>query len=149
MTAAEYERHLEGELCWHCHVATHKSHARQRQCPTCRRKWSYHHRQLEWKLLKAFCEVYSRRSTSHTLNVAYRTVWNHFMRFEIAVRRADESGELDEVGAGETSGFLFHLAKKTCPRIEVQQATVVFVYEKLIRPTVPKPAPSANFHRNA
>jgi hypothetical protein len=140
MTAAEYERHLEGGLCWHCHVATHKSHARQRQCPACRRKWSYHHRQLEWRLLKAFCEVYSVRHTSRTLHVAYRTVWNHFMRFEIAVRRADKSGELVEVGTRQAGYFPFHLAKKTSPRIEVQQATVVFVYEKFIRTGIPKRA---------
>src|SRR5947208_3353836 len=54
MTPSECGRHLVGELCPGCHVATHHSSARQRQCPRCRAKWSYHRLQVLWHLAGAF-----------------------------------------------------------------------------------------------
>lgn len=140
MTWEEYERHLEKRLCWHCHRPTHQSHRRQRQCPLCRRKWSYHRRMMEWKLVNAFCRRENPRRASRWLRIAYRTAWNHFMRFECAIRHAGED---------ECVRFRRYLSARRLPTEGAEREAAVFLYEKFIRPTVPKPAPSANIHRNA
>jgi transposase len=90
MSQKEYERHLERQLCWICHRPTHQSHRHQRQCPLCRRKWSYHRRTAEWKLMLAFCQRENPHHASGRLRIAYGTARNHFNRFKRAIRHAGE-----------------------------------------------------------
>ena len=85
MTVNEHEKHLFGELCWPCHVATHASFARQKQCPKCRRKWSYRNKQIEWKLLEAFCLAASAHHAARCVDVAYHTAYSSFRRFRAAI----------------------------------------------------------------
>ena len=88
LTLRDYERHVEGQLCWDCGVETKRSHARQRQCPKCRKKWSYLRLQQEWLVLKAFCDGQNAHRTGHALHIAYGTVRKYFRRFEEALRRS-------------------------------------------------------------
>ena len=52
MDLEDYERHLVGLLCWTCQAATGPCNDRRRQCPRCRKKWSYDRRWAQWELLK-------------------------------------------------------------------------------------------------
>ena len=71
LTQRDYERYLEAQLCWHCGVETTRSHARQRQCPRCRKKWSYFRLQQEWLVLKGFCDGQNAHRTGRDLHIAY------------------------------------------------------------------------------
>ena len=51
----EFRRRLAEERCWIDGACTHRSHARQRQCPQCRRKWSFGNTQRHWRLAELFC----------------------------------------------------------------------------------------------
>jgi transposase len=81
MTLNEYERHLIGQLCWTCHAATAGSHARQRQCPQCRRKWSYDRRRTRWELLRAFCLATTAHHAARVIRCDYRTAHTAFAGF--------------------------------------------------------------------
>lgn len=124
MTWQEYERHLEKQLCWHCHRPTHQSHRRQRQCPLCRRKWSYHRRMVEWKLIKAFSCRQKQARAAFWLGIAYRTVWNHFMRFENAIRHAGEN---------ECLRFRRYFTNDSLPTDGAQREAVEFLYRRFIQ----------------
>ena len=75
MERRDYEKRLIGELCRDCRAATHGSAARQRQCPRCRRKWSYEQRRQQWEILKAFVLGATAHHTARTLRISYPTVW--------------------------------------------------------------------------
>lgn len=126
----EYERHLEKRLCWTCHRPTHRSYRRQRQCPLCRRKWSYHRRKIEWELIKAFCWRQEQAWAARRLGIAYPTAWKHFMRFECAIRHA-----------GENECVRFRRYFTTCrlPTDGAWQEAIELLYERFIRPGIPKP----------
>jgi len=51
----EFHRLLAEERCWIDGENTHPSHAGQRQCSRCRRKWSYRIMQRHWHLAALFC----------------------------------------------------------------------------------------------
>jgi hypothetical protein len=85
--ATEYERRLFQQLCWICGNPTTRSSAQQRQCPRCRRKWSFRQRQLRWKLLHLFASALTPADAARRLSVSYRTAWTHFLRFERIVRQ--------------------------------------------------------------
>lgn len=85
MDVYSYEKYVIGELCFVCHVATHKSSAKQRQCPRCRRKWSFERRRLEWKLLEAFCLGASAHHASRMLECSYKTAYHAYRRFRSVV----------------------------------------------------------------
>lgn len=86
MTLDEYERHLIGQLCWGCHVATRPSSARQRQCPACRAKWSYERRRTRWELLKAFCLTVSAHHATRIVRCDYGTAHAAYTAFRLALR---------------------------------------------------------------
>ena len=54
MTAEDFDRYLRRRLCWIDGAPTHASSARQRQCPHCRRKWSYDRLRMRWEAAVAF-----------------------------------------------------------------------------------------------
>jgi hypothetical protein len=84
VTHEEYATHLEGQLCWHCHCPTHASHARQRQCPRCRQKWSYDRQRLQWRLAELFCQGVNAHRASKELNISYGTARSHFTKFDLS-----------------------------------------------------------------
>src|SRR5438874_2688600 len=82
MDMAEYERRLLNHLCWACGGPTHKSHAAQRQCRVCRRKWSYARRVIEWRLLMGFCRGRKAYRAAMEAEVSYPAARTAFRRFE-------------------------------------------------------------------
>lgn len=54
MKLRAFQGRLLEERCWIDGARTHPSHAGQRQCPRCRRKWSYRTMQRHWRLAKFF-----------------------------------------------------------------------------------------------
>jgi hypothetical protein len=55
MTLEEFEHRLTHQKCWLDGAPTHESHSGQRQCRSCRRKWSYKSLQRHWRLAQLFC----------------------------------------------------------------------------------------------
>jgi len=55
MTLEEFEARLTQQRCWLDGAPTHASHAGQRQCRRCRRKWSYLRWTRYWHLARFFC----------------------------------------------------------------------------------------------
>lgn len=55
MTLEEFEAYLTRQMCWLDGAPTHASHAGQRQCRHCRRKWSYLKWTRYWRLAQLFC----------------------------------------------------------------------------------------------
>lgn len=108
MQIADYEKHLIGQLCWDCHKTTHKSSERQRQCPECKHKWSFHQKQIEWKLLEAFCYGLSAHQASKDLDVSYRTAYQHFMSFRKKV---------EAIAQNERISFLKHIQSEDLPLV--------------------------------
>ena len=104
MDLEDYERHLVGLLCWACHSATGRCNARQRQCPRCRKKWSYDRKRTRWELLKAFCLNATAHHAARFARCDYRTAYRVYMklRLTLAEMTAEEKGlllgelELDE-----------------------------------------------------
>lgn len=104
MTVKDYEKQLIGELCWCCGAATHRSNERQRQCPKCRRKFSYHQQQKQWALLQAFVLQASAHHAAKTVGTAYHTAYRFYMSLrEYLAQAAAKEGkcllgeiELDE-----------------------------------------------------
>jgi hypothetical protein len=125
MSPDEYERHLRLELCWLCHGQTHRSHAQQRQCPICRRKWSYVRRRLEWALLQAFCLMDTPYRAAKDLGAAYRTAWSHYMEFERVIR---QDGDL------RAGLFQVYLPKRELPPERVRQGAAALLYWRRIAP---------------
>lgn len=106
MTIQEYEKHLIGELCWECHEATKPSSGRQRQCPRCRRKWSYVQAQRRWGVLRAFVLQASANHAAKTVGVSYPTAYAAFMRFrEVLADLAEQEGRklLGEIEVAEAA----------------------------------------------
>ncbi len=85
MELADYERHLVGLLCWSCHAATGPCNARQRQCPRCRKRWSYDRKRIHWELLKAFCLNPTAHHAARYIRCTYRTAHQTYMRFRLAL----------------------------------------------------------------
>ena len=90
MTREDDERHLVGLLCWRCHEATRPSSGRQRRCPACRAKWSYHYRRLAWELLKAFCLAATAPQAARVVGCSYPTAARTDARCREALRALTE-----------------------------------------------------------
>lgn len=80
-----YERHLVGMLCRACHAATGPCNARQRQCPRCRKKWSYDRRRTRWELLTAFCLNATAHHACRFARRDYRTAYRVYMRLRLVL----------------------------------------------------------------
>jgi transposase len=92
-------------LYWSCHAATAPCHARQRQGPACRRKWSYHARRVRWELLNAFCLAATAHHASRCVGCDYGTAYAAYRRFRAAMAElaADERRRLlGELELGES-----------------------------------------------
>ncbi|MFO0800770.1 MAG: hypothetical protein U0804_25165 [Gemmataceae bacterium] len=125
MTLEEYERHLIGQLCWWCHRATHGSSGRQRQCPGCRAKWSYHRRKAEWELLRAFALRTTAHHAARVVRCSYPTAYAAYTRFRLTLQAVTDDEkrpllgelELDESyfgASGRGSGAAGRAGRSRC-----------------------------------
>lgn len=103
MTAREFDRFLRFRLCWTDGTPTSSSHAGQRQCSQCRRKWSYEVLSRRWVLAGEFCKGSSRRTAAKAAGMDVHTAGRHYERFHdlvaahfgASVRRKDGSFYMD------------------------------------------------------
>ena len=113
MNAACFNRHLTRQLCWIDGAVTHASSARQRQCPRCRRKWSYEGLSNGWILAQEYCAGHSRREASAAAGVDVHTAGRYYADFQLAlaghVRRLLAEGEAWKLGDAEKLHRLFRM----------------------------------------
>src|SRR3954463_5784036 len=107
MELDDYERHLVGLLCWTCHAATGPCNARQRQCPRCRRKWSYDRRRTRWELLKAFCLNATAHHASRFARCDYRTAYRAYMHHRLTLGEMTAEGKRPLLGELELDESYF------------------------------------------
>lgn len=81
MDASDFDRHLRLELCWLDGIPTGESHAGQRQCPHCRRKWSYAVLRQQWLVAREFCKGSNRRTAAKAADTDVHTAGRHYKRF--------------------------------------------------------------------
>jgi hypothetical protein len=55
MSLEIYREYLTSMRCWVDGEKTHGFHRQQRQCPVCRRKWSFRNRLIRLELLFGYC----------------------------------------------------------------------------------------------
>lgn len=107
MTADDFDRFLRRQLCWIDGTPTHASSARQRQCPHCRRKWSYARLQVRWDAAVALAAGKSRvecadevgidiHTAGHLYAAMERRLVEHFAR-ELASSAAGNSADAQEM----------------------------------------------------
>lgn len=82
VTAEEFDRFLRRQLCWIDGTPTHASSARQRQCPHCRRKWSYSHLLLRWDAALALATGRSRVECATKLGIDIHTAGRLYAAME-------------------------------------------------------------------
>jgi hypothetical protein len=82
MTAEDFDRFLRRRLCWIDGTPTHASSARQRQCPHCRRKWSYHRLILHWDVALALAAGKSRAECAAELGIDIHTAGRLYTAME-------------------------------------------------------------------
>lgn len=131
MDFAQYTEHVQRALCWLCHEPTHRSHAAQRQCPNCRRKWSYQRRKIELELANRFATGFKAAEAARQCSVAYRTAWTHFLRFEQTARRAGCTLPLMRFSDDRKAGIR--------PPYGLERSLLEVIYTHLIEPNLPLP----------
>jgi len=82
VNAATFDRHLRLGLCWLDGVPTVASHAGQRQCPHCRRKWSYAVLRRRWAIAKEFCKGSTRRVAAAASGTDVHTAGRLYKQFQ-------------------------------------------------------------------
>ena len=80
-----YRRYLEDRRCWVDGTPTHASSGQQRQCPKCRRKWSYDQRLLQISLLEQYCQGITASQAAKNIGCAKNTARSHYNDFRIAM----------------------------------------------------------------
>ena len=74
----EYRRYLRDQLCWIDGSPTCASSDSQRQCTSCRVKWSYIQMSLEFSIFEQFCNGERARKAAINLGCSRNTVMSHF-----------------------------------------------------------------------
>lgn len=85
MTAEDFDQHLARQLCWIDGSPTHASHAGQRQCRHCRRKWSYSTLRKQWELARLYCTGRKRVQAAQRARVDPHMAGRHYRIFEDAL----------------------------------------------------------------
>lgn len=80
-----FNRHVTEQLCWIDGSPTRFSSARQRQCPRCRRKWSYEGLSKRWLLAQEYCAGRNRRSAAQAAGVDVHTAGRYYAEFDRAL----------------------------------------------------------------
>jgi hypothetical protein len=90
-----YQRYIAERLCWIDGVPTHASSDLQRQCPHCRRKWSYERLGQELRLLEQYCLGSNASEAARAIDCAKNTALYHYCLFNIQMQEAVASMLLD------------------------------------------------------
>lgn len=90
MTPDQYRALLAAGRCPTCRTTrrTHGSGGGQRQCPECRRKWSFARLRAEMDLLAAFAHATPARTAAERLGISQARVLRHYARFRAAIPAA-------------------------------------------------------------
>lgn len=86
-----YRRYLEDRRCWVDGTPTHGSSGQQRQCPKCRRKWSYEQRLLQVTLLEQYCQGINASWAAKNIGCAKNTARSHYDDFRIVMEKVMKS----------------------------------------------------------
>jgi hypothetical protein len=81
LAVTKYAQCLEKQLCFIDGYPTHGSSGRQRQCPKCKERWSYHHRRIEFRGLEGYCLGLSAADVASRIQCAKNTAQKYFRRF--------------------------------------------------------------------
>jgi hypothetical protein len=73
-----YRRYLRDQLCWIDGSPTCASSDSQRQCTSCRVKWSYIQTTLEFAIFEQFCNGERARKAAMSLGCSRNTVMSHY-----------------------------------------------------------------------
>jgi hypothetical protein len=73
-----YRRYLRDQLCWIDGAPTCASSDSQRQCTSCRVKWSYIQITLEFAIFEQFCNGERARKAAMNLGCSRNTVMSHY-----------------------------------------------------------------------
>jgi len=73
-----YRRYLRDQLCWIDGSPTCASSDSQRQCSSCRVKWSYIQTALEFAIFEQFCNGERARKAAMNLDCSRNTVMSHY-----------------------------------------------------------------------
>lgn len=84
----DFEAYLSSRLCWIDSIPTHGGGGNQRQCPKCRKKWSFIRLEQQALLIRHFCALTTTERiptpsyVARQTRLAYNTVHTHFRAFE-------------------------------------------------------------------
>ena len=90
-----YQRYVAERLCWIDGFPTHASSDLQRQCPHCRKKWSYERLGQELRLLEQYCLGSNASEAARAIECAKNTALYHFGLFSSEMQEAVASMLLD------------------------------------------------------
>lgn len=90
-----YQRYVAEQLCWIDGFPTHSSSDLQRQCPHCRKKWSYERLGQELRLLEQYCLGSNASEAARAIECAKNTALSHFSTFTHQMQEAVASMLLD------------------------------------------------------
>jgi hypothetical protein len=107
MTAEEFDQRLARQLCWIDGSPTHASHAGQRQCRHCRRKWSYSTLRKQWELARLYCAGHKRVEAAQCAKVDPHVAGRHYRIFEDALAGHFLADQLRRM-SGESSAPLIY-----------------------------------------
>ncbi len=135
MTTSSFNRHLAKKLCWVDGVPTHRSSARQRQCPRCRRKWSYDGLAKMWMLAQEYCAGHTRREAAAATGVDVHTAGRHYAAFDLAlagyVRGLLDEGKSWVLGEGEKLHQVLRKGLRSPTRRQKLRLAARLSFEKL------------------
>lgn len=80
LSVTDYVERLEKQLCLLDGFATHGSSGKQRQCPKCKTRWSYHHRRIEFRCLEGYSMGLSAINVATMIPCAKNTALKHYRR---------------------------------------------------------------------
>ena len=83
-----YQRYVAERLCWIDGIPTHASSDLQRQCPRCRKKWSYERLGQELRLLEQYCLGSNAAAAARAVECAKNTALYHYCMFNIKMQEA-------------------------------------------------------------
>jgi len=120
VNSSDFDRHLRLELCWLDNFPTAASHAGQRQCRHCRRKWSYSVLRRQWLLAEEFCKGSTRRAAAVRANTDEHTAGRQYKRFQERlavhflemVRKPDGGFKIDPLHVAEACKTAMKISEK-------------------------------------
>ena len=123
----EFERRLNQRLCWFCGGATCASHRLQRQCSTCRKKWSYSRLERRWRLAQLYSSQTDVHRAAQAAGCSYKTAAQAYNRFRTVLRFTD----------GELWRFAHPFPGQHSPTGAVEVLILRAIFENVFVPRIP------------